>query len=89
MRAGTAGACSDLRGFRGSAPVRIGNGAKEQLQLDNAGYLLDAAFVYERFGNALSLRFWRHLVKLMDLKDIKVALKRRIAVNLRTASSTA
>jgi len=55
-----------LRGFRGSAPVRIGNGAKGQLQLDNAGYLLDAAFVYERFGNALSLRFWRHLVKLMD-----------------------
>ncbi|HKO24061.1 MAG TPA: glycoside hydrolase family 15 protein [Chloroflexota bacterium] len=55
-----------LSGFRGSAPVRIGNGAKEQLQLDNAGYLLDAAFVYERFGNALSLRFWRHLVKLMD-----------------------
>ncbi len=55
-----------LSGFRASRPVRIGNGAKDQLQLDNAGYLLDAAFVYERFGNALSLRFWRHLVKLMD-----------------------
>jgi GH15 family glucan-1,4-alpha-glucosidase len=55
-----------LSGYRGAAPVRIGNGAKNQLQLDNAGYLLDAAFVYERFGNALTLRFWRHLVRLMD-----------------------
>lgn len=55
-----------LRGYRGSAPVRIGNGAKNQLQLDNAGYLLDAAFVFERFGNSLTLRFWRHLVRLMD-----------------------
>lgn len=55
-----------LRGYRQSAPVRIGNGAKDQLQLDNAGYLLDAAFVYERFGNSLTLRFWRHLVRLMD-----------------------
>jgi alpha,alpha-trehalase len=55
-----------LGGYRQSAPVRIGNGAKDQLQLDNAGYLLDAAFVYERFGNSLTLRFWRHLVRLMD-----------------------
>jgi GH15 family glucan-1,4-alpha-glucosidase len=55
-----------LEGYRRSAPVRIGNGAKDQLQLDNAGYLLDAAFVYERFGNSLTLRFWRHLVRLMD-----------------------
>jgi GH15 family glucan-1,4-alpha-glucosidase len=55
-----------LRGYRGSSPVRVGNGAKDQLQLDNAGYLLDAAFVYERFGNSLTLRFWRHLVRLMD-----------------------
>jgi GH15 family glucan-1,4-alpha-glucosidase len=55
-----------LKGFRGSAPVRIGNGAKDQLQLDNAGYLLDAAYVYERFGSSLNLRFWRHLVLLMD-----------------------
>lgn len=55
-----------LKGYRDSAPVRIGNGAKDQLQLDNAGYLLDAAFVFERFGNSLTLRFWRHLVRLMD-----------------------
>ena len=55
-----------LKGYQNSAPVRIGNGAKDQLQLDNAGYLLDAAFVFERFGNALTLRFWRHLVRLMD-----------------------
>ena len=55
-----------LTGYRRSAPVRIGNGAKTQRQLDSAGYLLDAAYVYERFGNSLTLRFWRHLVRLMD-----------------------
>lgn len=56
----------ELEGHRGSAPVRVGNGARDQLQLDNAGYLLDAAYVYERFGNSLNLRFWRHLRRLMD-----------------------
>mgnify|MGYP006270511087 CR=1 FL=1 len=57
---------ANLRGFQGSAPVRCGNGARHQLQLDNAGYLLDAAHVYEQFGGSLTLRAWRHLVSVLE-----------------------
>ena len=37
-------------GYRGSAPVRIGNGAAPQLQLDIYGSLLDAAWIHENSG---------------------------------------
>ena len=50
-----------LRGYADSAPVRIGNGAKDQIQLDTAGALLDAAYVYERQAGSLTLRAWRTL----------------------------
>jgi GH15 family glucan-1,4-alpha-glucosidase len=55
-----------LSGFAGSRPVRIGNGAREQLQLDAAGSLVDAAFMFERCGGALTLRTWRHLRGVID-----------------------
>ena len=53
-------------GYKASSPVRIGNGARDQLQLDTAGALLDAAYVYERGGGSLTVRGWRslrHVVK--------------------------
>lgn len=52
---------SHLRGYRGSLPVRIGNGARDQLQLDTAGALIDAAFLHEQNGGAIGLRTWRVL----------------------------
>jgi GH15 family glucan-1,4-alpha-glucosidase len=51
----------NLRGVRGSSPVRVGNGARDQLQLDTAGALLDAAFLYEQFGGRLQLHTWQQL----------------------------
>jgi alpha,alpha-trehalase len=57
---------SHLRGYADSRPVRIGNGARDQLQLDTSGALVDAAYLYERFGGALSLRTWRHIRKVID-----------------------
>lgn len=55
-----------LRGYRGSKPVRVGNGARDQLQLDTAGALMDAAYVYERGGGSLSARGWRRLREVVD-----------------------
>jgi GH15 family glucan-1,4-alpha-glucosidase len=51
-----------LCGARGSSPVRVGNAASDQLQLDTAGALLDAAYLYEQFGGRLTMRTW-HLLK--------------------------
>jgi len=55
-----------LRGYAGSQPVRIGNGARDQLQLDITGALVDAAHLYERFGNALTLRSWRKIRAVVE-----------------------
>lgn len=55
-----------LRGAHGSVPVRIGNGARDQIQLDIVGALVDAAHLYERFGNALTLRAWRKIRQIVD-----------------------
>ena len=47
-----------LEGYRGSSPVRVGNAAVNQLQLDVYGEVLDSAYVYARFGGVVS----RHAV---------------------------
>lgn len=41
---------SHLEGYRGSKPVRIGNGAANQLQLDIYGETLDSVYLHLRFG---------------------------------------
>ena len=55
-----------LRGHKNSTPVRIGNGARDQLQLDTAGALLDAAYLYERGGGSLTVREWRRLRDVVE-----------------------
>jgi GH15 family glucan-1,4-alpha-glucosidase len=47
-----------LAGYEGSAPVRIGNGAVKQLQLDVYGEVLDAFYVARRAGLATSEATW-------------------------------
>lgn len=55
-----------LRGYRDSKPVRIGNGAVDQFQLDIYGSLLDAALRYERQGGLLTLMEWEKLSALTN-----------------------
>jgi GH15 family glucan-1,4-alpha-glucosidase len=55
-----------LEGYRGSAPVRIGNGAYEQLQLDIYGELLDSVYLYNKHGAPISYKLWLHLRHMVD-----------------------
>ncbi len=50
-----------LEGYKGSQPVRIGNSAFEQLQLDICGELMDSAYLYNKYGEFISYDFWIHL----------------------------
>ena len=55
-----------LEGYMGSSPVRIGNGASNQLQLDIYGELLDSVYLYNKYGAPISYDLWVHLSKLID-----------------------
>jgi GH15 family glucan-1,4-alpha-glucosidase len=53
-----------LDGYRGSRPVRIGNGASTQFQLDIYGEVIDTAWLYHRHGGVIETDFWDFLVRL-------------------------
>jgi GH15 family glucan-1,4-alpha-glucosidase len=56
-----------LAGYRGSSPVRIGNGARAQLQLDVYGEVLAAAALLADFSGGLDRDHGRRLAEVADL----------------------
>jgi GH15 family glucan-1,4-alpha-glucosidase len=57
----------ELHGYRGSRPVRIGNEAAAQTQLDIYGDLLQTAFIYAEAGGRLDRETGRRLAGIADL----------------------
>ena len=53
-------------GYRGSYPVRIGNGAAGQLQLDIYGEALDAVYYVDRLGIGIGQPGWLAICELLD-----------------------
>jgi GH15 family glucan-1,4-alpha-glucosidase len=66
-----------LNGYRGSRPVRIGNAAADQLQLDTYGELMQTAWLYAEAGNVIDPDVGRRLGAFADF----------VAENWRTADS--
>lgn len=55
-----------LSGYRDSKPVRVGNGAFGQLQLDMYGELIEAVYLYNRHAYPISYDLWRSLSHILD-----------------------
>lgn len=55
-----------LSGYRQSRPVRIGNGAVEQLQLDIYGEIMDAVYLSNKYSAGISKDGWRRVIRVMD-----------------------
>ena len=56
----------NLDGYRGSKPVRVGYDAVGQLQLDIYGELMDAVYLYNKYGSPISYDLWVPLRRLVD-----------------------
>ncbi|KAF4985755.1 hypothetical protein FGRMN_11107 [Fusarium graminum] len=55
-----------LEGYRGSSPVRIGNGAAFHQQFDIYGELMDAIYLYNKYGKPVPWDVWKAVREILD-----------------------
>ncbi len=55
-----------FEGYRGSSPVRIGNAAYRQVQLDIYGELMDSVYLFDKYGQPISHDLWEDLINLVN-----------------------
>jgi GH15 family glucan-1,4-alpha-glucosidase len=61
----------ELDGYRGSRPVRIGNAAADQVQLDMFGELLDTIWLFRKHGGTIDDELWRFLCGIIDVVEAR------------------
>lgn len=55
-----------MLGYKKQKPVRNGNNAAHQFQLDVFGELLDSLYLYDRYFAQLPFEFWNTICKMLD-----------------------
>jgi len=55
-----------LEGYMGSRPVRVGNAAFDNLQLDIYVELMDSIYLYDKYGSPIGYDAWTNIVRLID-----------------------
>jgi len=55
-----------LSGYEGSSPVRIGNAAYQQLQLDIYGEMMDAIYLANKYGDPISYAGWQEVQRILE-----------------------
>jgi GH15 family glucan-1,4-alpha-glucosidase len=55
-----------FEGYRQSGPVRIGNGASDQLQIDIYGELMDSVYLAGRGGVTIDHQGWKDVASIVD-----------------------
>ncbi|MFZ0734250.1 MAG: glycoside hydrolase family 15 protein [Candidatus Sulfotelmatobacter sp.] len=56
----------DLSGFENSRPVRIGNAAYQQLQLDIYGEMMDSIYLANKYGKSISHDGWHDVQRILE-----------------------